>query len=156
MKTSENVYHHFAEPTEIINIEPEKYKDKLKDFLEIDEATQNFGRLLKYFFHNLTYFLHSPEICDQMSGAIYLHANIAEDKCSQSLRLASDVIPEMSVHELMICLARINYWSSQTSNSLALREVTKSLDDACTDRLNSQYFVLRVSCKYSVQRNNFV
>merc|ERR1719323_24716 len=136
MKTSENVYHHFAEPTEIINIEPEKYKDKLKDFLEIDEATQNFG---------------SPEICDQMSGAIYLHANIAEDKCSQSLRLASDVIPEMSVHELMICLARINYWSSQTSKSLALKEVTKSLDDACTDRLNSQFFILRDQLRMAYQ-----
>ena len=130
MKTADNVYHHFAEPTELINVKQEKYQERLADFYEIDEATLNFG---------------SPETCDQMSGAIYLHANIAEDKCSQCLRLAADKIPHMSIHELLICLTRINYWSSQAEHSLALKEITKSLDNTCMDRLASQHFMLKVS-----------
>ena len=61
-----NVYEHFKDSTLITdNIKP---SERLKDFDEIHTVTVNFG---------------SPEICDQMSGAIYMHARITEDKCSQ-------------------------------------------------------------------------
>ena len=43
-KTSENVYEHFAEPTNTLNLNVEKYQDNLKDFFEIHDVTLNFGR----------------------------------------------------------------------------------------------------------------
>ena len=63
-KTSENVYQHFMEPTLPLN-----HSDSdLEDFKEIHSVILNFG---------------SPEMADQMSGAIYMHASMSEDKCSQ-------------------------------------------------------------------------
>ena len=43
-KTSENVYEHFAEPTNTLNLSLDKYQENLKDFLEIHDVTLNFGR----------------------------------------------------------------------------------------------------------------
>ena len=66
-KTATNVYEHFAEPTIALGGE-RKPSEKLKDFEEIHSVTLNFG---------------SPEMADQMSGSIYMHASMVEDKCSQ-------------------------------------------------------------------------
>ena len=130
-KTSENVYQHFAEPTNTLNLNIDNYKESLKDFLEIHDVTLNFGRneYLTIFSHDFSLSLtpwpctselskisinSSPETADQMSGAIYLHASISEDKCSQCLRLASEVVPGLSINELLLCLSSVNWWSSQT------------------------------------------
>ena len=41
----------------------------LKDFIEIHESTVEYG---------------SPEMADQLSGAMYMHASIHEDKSSKA------------------------------------------------------------------------
>ena len=66
-KTASNVYEHFADPTAALNGDT-KPSERLKDFDEIHSVTVNFG---------------SPEMADQMSGSIYMHASMVEDKCSQ-------------------------------------------------------------------------
>ena len=65
-KTSTNVYEHFEDPT--LNKNDIKASERLRDFEVIHSVTVNFG---------------SPEMSDQMSGSIYMHANMEEDKCSQ-------------------------------------------------------------------------
>ena len=100
----------------------------MKDFLEIHEVSLNYGR---------------PETADQMSGSMYLHAGVEEDKCSQCLRLA-DQIHALSINDLSICLSKINWWSSEAGYSLALREILEKLDNACVDRLHSLHFPLKV------------
>jgi len=135
-KTSENVYQHFAEPTNTLNLNIDNYKESLKDFLEIHDVTLNFG---------------SPETADQMSGAIYLHASISEDKCSQCLRLASEVVPGLSINELLLCLSSVNWWSSQTGHSLALKELITALDNICIDRLKSSHFLLKDQLRLAYQ-----
>jgi len=93
----------------------------------------------------------SPETADQMSGAIYLHASISEDKCSQCLRLASEVVPGLSIHELLLCLSSINWWSSQTGHSLALKELITALDNVCIDRLKSSHFLFKDQLRLAYQ-----
>ena len=66
-KTSTNVYEHFEDPTLNCYSDYES-SERLKDFEDIHSVTVNFG---------------SPEMADQMSGSIYMHANMEEDKCSQ-------------------------------------------------------------------------
>ena len=127
-KASENKYEHFAEPTELLNVNCESYRDSLNDFFEIHDEVLNFG---------------SPETADMMSGAVYFHASTSEDKCSQSLRIAMEVVPRMSIHELLICLSRMNWWGSEAGHSLALMEIVRAMDRACVDRLQSQHFSLR-------------
>ena len=131
-KASSNLYEHFGEPTAVkklaeTNSSAENWK-VLKDFLEIHEVTLNYGR---------------PETADQMSGSMYLHAGVEEDKCSQCLRLA-DQIHAFSINDLSICLSKINWWSSEAGYSLALREILDKLDNACVDRLHSLHFPLKV------------
>ena len=140
-KTSENLYQHFAEPTVLHDVKNQCHQDQMKDFLEIHDATLNFG---------------SPETCDQMSGAIYLHANISEDKCSQCLRLASEVIPRYSINQLLSCLLLMNWWSSEAGHSLALSEIVKSLDTTCVDRLNSQHFSLSDQLRLAYQWQSLI
>merc|ERR1719342_1694026 len=117
------------------------HQDQMKDFLEVHDATLNFG---------------SPEICDQMSGAIYLHANISEDKCSQCLRLAAEVIPRHSINQLLSCLTQMNWWGSEASHSLALSEIVKSVDNTCVDRLNSQHFSLSDQLRLAYQWQSLI
>ena len=127
-KAAENKYEHFAEPTELLNVESENYRDSLHDFFEIHDEVLNFG---------------SPETADMMSGAVYFHASTSEDKCSQSLRIAMEIVPKLAVHELLICLSRMNWWGSEAGHSLALMEIVRALDHACVERLQSQHFSLR-------------
>jgi len=140
-KTSENIYQHFAEPTVLHDVKKQCHQDQMKDFLEIHDATLNFG---------------SPETCDQMSGAIYLHANISEDKCSQCLRLASEVIPRYSINQLLSCLMIMNWWGSEAGHSLALSEIVKSLDTTCVDRLKSQHFSLSDQLRLAYQWQSLI
>jgi len=132
-KTSTNVYEHFADPTVVL--ENRKQSEKLKDFEEIHAVTVNFG---------------SPEMADQMSGAIYMHASMVEDKCSQCLRLSED-IPTYSITDLTTCLTSMGWWSSQASHSLALREVVTKLDLTCVDRLASLHFSLQDQLRLAYQ-----
>jgi len=140
-KTSENIYQHFAEPTVLLDAKKKFQQDEMKDFIEIHESTINFG---------------SPETCDQMSGAIYLHANISEDKCSQCLRLASELVPKYSINQLLVCLMKMNWWSSEASHSLALNEVVKAVDHTCVDRLNSQHFLLSDQLRIAYQWQSLI
>jgi len=133
-KTATNVYEHFKEPT--INLSDKiNSSDRLKDFEDIHSVTVNFG---------------SPEMSDQMSGSIYMHANMTEDKCSQCLRLAED-IPSYSITDLAMCLTYMTWWSSEASHSLALREVVSKLDVACVDRLASLHFSLQDQLRLAFQ-----
>ena len=141
-KASSNLYEHFGEPTAVKKCvetdgSAENWKT-LKDFLEIHEVTLNYGR---------------PETADQMSGSMYLHAGVEEDKCSQCLRLA-DQIHAFSINDLSICLSKINWWSSEAGYSLALREILDKLDNACVDRLHSLHFPLKVRVSQSSQLSN--
>merc|ERR1740131_742791 len=99
----------------------------MKEFLDIHDVTLSYGR---------------PETADQMSGSMYLHAGVEEDKCSQCLRI-SDQIHSFSINDLSICLSKINWWSSEAGQSLALREILEKLDAACVDRLHSLHFPLK-------------
>ena len=132
-KTSSNLYEHFAQPTEELNNnerdDSSNSSNTLREFLEIHEVTLNYGR---------------PETADQMSGSMYRHAGVEEDKCSQCLRLA-DQLHSCSIRDLSICLSKINWWSSEAGYSLALREILEKLDAACVDRLNSLHFPLKVT-----------
>ena len=131
-KASSNLYEHFDEPTAVklgaTDTESAGICQTLKDFLEIHEITLNYGR---------------PETADQMSGSMYLHAGVEEDKCSKCLRLA-DQIHALSINDLSVCLSKINWWSSEAGYSLALREILEKLDHACVDRLHSLHFPLKV------------
>ena len=135
-KASSNLYEHFDEPTVVklgdtdtdTDTESADICQTLKDFLEIHEITLNYGR---------------PETADQMSGSMYLHAGVEEDKCSKCLRLA-DQIQALSINDLSVCLSKINWWSSEAGYSLALREILEKLDHACVDRLQSLHFPLKV------------
>ena len=130
-KTSSNLYEHFAEPTEELNnYVSEDCCLAMKEFLDIHDLTLSYGR---------------PETADQMSGSMYLHAGVEEDKCSQCLRI-SDQIHSFSINDLSICLSKINWWSSEAGQSLALREILEKLDAACVDRLHSLHFPLKVIC----------
>ena len=136
-KASSNLYEHFDEPTvvKIANTEIAETEScqTLKDFLEIHDVTLNYGR---------------PETADQMSGSMYLHAGVEEDKCSMCLRLA-DQLHTLSINDLSVCLAKINWWSSEAGYSLALREILDKLDNTCVDRLHSLHFPLKVSLSQS-------
>ena len=66
-KTATNVYDHFKDPTISLN-DDIKPSERLTDFEEIHSVTVNFG---------------TPEMADQMSGSIYMHASMVEDKSSQ-------------------------------------------------------------------------
>ena len=133
-KTSSNLYEHFAEPTEELNnyVSEESCK-AMKEFLDIHDVTLSYGR---------------PETADQMSGSMYLHAGVEEDKSSQCLRIA-DQIHSFSINDLSICLSKINWWSSEAGYSLALREIVEKLDAACVDRLQSLHFPLKVICCFN-------
>jgi len=133
-KTSTNVYEHFEDPT-LNSYSDYKSSERLKDFEDIHSVTVNFG---------------SPEMADQMSGSIYMHANMEEDKCSQCLRLAED-IPSYSIMDLATCLTYMTWWSSEASHSLALREVVTSLDKTCVDRLASLHFSLQDQLRLAYQ-----
>jgi len=134
-KTSSNVYEHFAEPTAELDSFSEDSCKTLKEFLEIHEVTLNYGR---------------PETMDQMSGSMYLHAGVEEDKCSQCLRLA-DQMSSLSITDLSICLSKINWWSSEAGHSLALREILDKMDLACVDRLQSLHFPLKDQLRFCYQ-----
>ena len=129
-KASSNLYEHFDEPTvtKLEDTESAESCHTLRDFLEIHEVTLNYGR---------------PETADQMSGSMYLHAGVEEDKCSKCLRLA-DQLHALSINDISICLSKINWWSSEAGYSLALREILDKLDHACVDRLQSLHFPLKV------------
>ena len=132
-KASSNLYEHFDEPTALKFLDnsnfPLSYFDSsLKDFLEIHEVTLNYGR---------------PETADQMSGSMYLHAGVEEDKSSKCLRLA-DQVHALSINDLSICLSKVNWWGTEAGYSLALREILEKLDNACVDRLHSLHFPLKV------------
>ena len=136
-KASSNLYEHFDEPTVVKIATTEGAETEscqtLKDFLEIHEVTLNYGR---------------PETADQMSGSMYLHAGVEEDKCSMCLRLA-DQLHTLSINDISVCLSKINWWSSEAGYSLALREILDKLDSACVDRLHSLHFPLKVSLSQS-------
>ena len=128
-KTPVNVYEHFAEPTKPLNanVKTEKYRTSLKDFLDIHDEVLNFG---------------IPETSDLMSGAKNLSATGHEDKCSQCRRLARDVVPRLSINEMLVCLSKMNWWGSEAGQSLALMDIVRALDRVCVDRLQSQHFSL--------------
>merc|ERR1712241_811274 len=138
-KASSNLYEHFDEPTvvKIANTEIAETEScqTLRDFLEIHDVTLNYGR---------------PETADQMSGSMYLHAGVEEDKCSMCLRLA-DQLHTLSINDLSVCLAKINWWSSEAGYSLALREILDKLDSACVDRLHSLHFPLKDQLRFCYQ-----
>jgi len=134
-KTATNVYEHFAEPTIFSFGEEKEISEKLKDFEEIHSVTVNFG---------------SPEVADQMSGSIYMHASMEEDKCSQCLRLAEG-IQNYSIRDLSMCLTLMGWWSSQAGNSLALRDLVTGLDQACIDRLASIHFSMQDKLRLGYQ-----
>ena len=137
-KASSNLYEHFAEPTvQLVDSGSGERCETLKDFLEIHEVSLNYGR---------------PETADQMSGSMYLHAGVEEDKCSQCLRLA-DQLHNLSINDLSICLSKINWWSSEAGYSLALREILEKLDNACVDRLHSLHFPLKVRLSQTRMKN---
>jgi len=121
MKTATNVYEHFSEPTvlQLPSQEEQESSEPFKDFLEIHEVSLNFG---------------SPETADQMSGAMYMRS-IAEDKCSQCLRLGS-AVAGFTLCELTHCLTLMNWWSSQASQSASLLGLTSQLEAACSSHLS--------------------
>lgn len=123
-KTATNTYLHFTDPTVVS--ETMLGEEKLVDFKEIHSVVLNYGR---------------PEVADQMSGAIYMHANMEEDKCSQCLRLADDA-RNYSINQLQFCLSSMSWWSSEAKDSLILTDLVHSLDITCIDRLNSLHFSL--------------
>ncbi|XP_023346380.1 uncharacterized protein LOC111715304 [Eurytemora carolleeae] len=83
-----------------------------------------------------------PETADMMSGAIYMHASMDEDKCSQCLRLAETVVPNLNIRDLELVLESLTWWPTQVNSSLAAKELITSLDAQCIDRLKSIHFSL--------------
>lgn len=143
-QSSRNVYRHFKDPT---SLDPSlsgnlpkvlgspATSGHFQDFQQIHQITLNFG---------------SPEVADQMSGNVYMHAAVVEDECSKCLRLA-DSISEFSINDLKAALTCLNWWGSDAQYSLALREVTRALDTAAVDRLNSLHFSLEDQLRLAFQ-----
>jgi len=123
-KTSTNVYKHFAEANQMTE---DSKSPGIREFLTMSQMIVEFGL---------------PELADQMSGSVYMHAGVEEDKCSQCLRLADSEIPNFCINDLKLSLETMYWWPSEVNSSLATRELIGSLDSTCIDRLHSLHFSL--------------
>jgi len=131
-KTATNVYEHFNDPTSLLETNK---SENIKDFCQMSEVIINFG---------------SPEMADQMSGSIYMHASLEEDNCSKCLKLC-DQIPTFCLNDLKICVSLMNWWSTEAIHSLAVKEMVKTIDVTCVDRLSSLHFSLQDQMRMSFQ-----
>lgn len=146
-KTSTNVYRQFRDPT-VSSMEPdiqfgqnqpkaveEAVTKNLLDFEEIHQVTVNFG---------------SPEVADQMSGNIYMHATVTEDECSKCMRL-TDTLADFSINDIKAAVTCLGWWGSDVQYSMALRDLVEALDRATVDRLNSLHFSLEDQLRLAFQ-----
>lgn len=105
---------------------PATASERVTEFLEISAMIADYG---------------SPEMADQMSGAIYMHASLTEDRCSQCLRLAESSVPGYSLADVTTCLQAMTWWPAEACRSLSVRELVRSLDKVCLELLHhSQHF----------------
>jgi len=121
-------YSHFAATDKSAPTSTESFSKGVDEFLEMSSMIQDYG---------------VPEEMDQLSGAIYMHATIHEDKCSQCLRLAAEEVPKFSINALKTSLESMTGWPSKVNRSLAVMDLNKSLDNTCIDRLQSLHFSIR-------------
>jgi len=91
----------------------------LKDFSDIHETTVQYG---------------SPELADQLSGAMYMHAQSVEDKSSIALRV-SDELYNLDNEQIQACLEHSCQWPIDTVfQSWTLQKIVQSLDSVCHQR----------------------
>jgi len=139
-KTSTNVYSHFrdpcsqapsmAEPPPTV-LGERAFSGHLEDFHHLHQIVINFG---------------SPEVADQMSGNVYMHASVVEDECSKCIRLVEQ-IGEFSINDLKEAITCLTWWGSDAQHSMALRDVVEALDRVSVDRLLSLHFSLEPQWK---------
>jgi len=143
-KTSTNVYSHFrdpcsqapsmAEPPPALLAE-RAFSGHLEDFHHLHQIVINFG---------------SPEVADQMSGNVYMHASCVEDECSKCIRLVEQ-IGEFSINDLKEAITCLTWWGSDAQHSMALRDVVEALDRVSVDRLLSLHFSLEDQLRLAFQ-----
>jgi len=143
-KTSTNVYSHFrdpcsqapsmAEPPPAV-VGERAFSGHLEDFHHLHQIVINFG---------------SPEVADQMSGNVYMHASCVEDECSKCIRLVEQ-IGEFSINDLKEAVTCLTWWGSDAQHSMALRDVVEALDRVSVDRLLSLHFSLEDQLRLAFQ-----
>jgi len=143
-KTSTNVYSHFrdpcsqapsmAEPPPTV-LGERAFSGHLEDFHHLHQIVINFG---------------SPEVADQMSGNVYMHASVVEDECSKCIRLVEQ-IGEFSINDLKEAITCLTWWGSDAQHSMALRDVVEALDRVTVDRLLSLHFSLEDQLRLAFQ-----
>jgi len=143
-KTSTNVYSHFrdpcsqapslAEPPPAV-LGERAFSGHLEDFHNLHDIVINFG---------------SPEVADQMSGNVYMHASVVEDECSKCLRLV-EKIGEFSINDLKAAVTCLTWWGSDAQHSMALRDVVEAIDRTSVDRLLSLHFSLEDQLRLAFQ-----
>jgi len=139
-KTSTNVYSHFrdpcnhaptmAEPPPAV-LGEKAFSGHMEDFHHLHQVVINFG---------------SPEVADQMSGNVYMHAGVVEDECSKCIRLI-EKIGEFSINDLKEAVTCLTWWGSDAQHSMALRDVVEAVDRTTVDRLLSLHFSLEPQWK---------
>jgi len=139
-KTSTNVYSHFrdpcnhaptmAEPPPAV-LGEKAFSGHMEDFQHLHQVVINFG---------------SPEVADQMSGNVYMHAGVVEDECSKCIRLI-EKIGEFSINDLKEAVTCLTWWGSDAQHSMALRDVVEAVDRTTVDRLLSLHFSLEPQWK---------
>jgi len=108
-------------PPDILNLFNENLMSAslLKDFSDIHETTVQYG---------------SPELADQLSGAMYMHAQSVEDKSSIALRV-SDELYTLDNEQIQACLELSCQWPLDTVfQSWTLQKIVQSLDSVCHQR----------------------
>jgi len=143
-KTSTNIYSHFREPTSPPFTSPGPppsvlgtlaASGHLEAFQHLHQIVLNFG---------------SPEVADQMSGNMYMHASMVEDECSKCLHL-TERVRDFSINDLKAAVTCLTWWGSDARNSLPLRDLVEALDRVSVDRLHSLHFTLEDQLRLAFQ-----
>jgi len=135
-KTSTNIYSHFREPTSPPFTSPgPPPSGHLEAFHHLHQIVLNFG---------------SPEVADQMSGNMYMHASMVEDECSKCLQL-TERVADFSINDLKAAVTCLTWWGSDARNSLPLRDLVEALDRVSVDRLHSLHFNLEDQLRLAFQ-----
>lgn len=96
-----------------LETDPNNLRDNLiQDFNEIYHIVKDVGY---------------PELSDQISGVVFMHATLEEDKCSKCMRV-TDYLGMMSDAELVQAMQCTTQWPETIKQSDVIRDFMKKMD----------------------------
>ncbi|XP_059078599.1 uncharacterized protein LOC131877051 [Tigriopus californicus] len=96
-----------------LETDPNNFRENLiQDFNEIYHTVKDVGY---------------PEMADQISGVVFMHATLEEDKCSKCMRVI-DYLGMMSDTELIQAMQCTTQWPDTIKHSDVIRDLMKKMD----------------------------